>query len=155
MPILYLTPPSIGYLTQCILALVITAYLAHLARQAWRRGQAYLQTSLLAVAFGLMTCLILFLFLDGSLRSDYRCPAPVDDRLAESIRQAALAAWRVIGCRGYARVDLRVDAHDQPYVIEVNCNPDLSPEAGFFQAVRRVGYNYGEMVCRIVELTLG
>jgi len=60
----------------------------------------------------------------------------------------------VIGCRGYARVDIRVDTQGQPYVIEVNCNPDLSPEAGFFQAVRRTGCSYEEMVCRIVEMTM-
>lgn len=38
--------------------------------------------------------------------------------------------------------------------IEINCNPDLSPEAGFFQAVRRLGYSYEEMVCRIAEMAL-
>ena len=65
-----------------------------------------------------------------------------------------MAAWRVIGCQGYARVDMRVDAGNQPYVIEVNCNPDLSPDAGFFQAVRRIGCSYAEMVCRIVAMTL-
>jgi D-alanine-D-alanine ligase len=82
------------------------------------------------------------------------CPAPAGERLASRIREAALAAWHAIGCRGYARVDIRVDAQDQPHVIEVNCNPDLSPDAGFFQAVRRVGCSYEEMVCRIVEMTL-
>ncbi len=82
------------------------------------------------------------------------CPAPVGERLAGRIQEAALAAWRVVGCQGYARVDIRVDAQDQPYMIEVNCNPDLSPDAGFFQAVRRVGCSYEDMVCRIVEMTL-
>ena len=82
------------------------------------------------------------------------CPAPVEEKLAARIRELALAAWRVIGCRGYARVDIRVDTQGQPYVIEVNCNPDLSPEAGFFQAVRRTGCSYEEMVCRIVEMTM-
>lgn len=82
------------------------------------------------------------------------CPAAVDDGLAERIRRAALAAWRVIGCRGYARVDMRVDRAGQPYVIEVNCNPDLSPEAGFFQAVRRLGYSYEAMVHRILDMAL-
>lgn len=83
------------------------------------------------------------------------CPASVDRRLAGRIQEAALAAWHVIGCQGYARVDMRVDANDQPYVVEVNCNPDLSPEAGFFQAVRRIGCGYEEMVRRIAEMTLG
>ena len=82
------------------------------------------------------------------------CPASVEERLAGRIQEAALAAWHVIGCQGYARVDMRVDAGDQPYVIEVNCNPDLSPDAGFFQAVRRIGCSYEEMVYRIVAMTL-
>ncbi|MCX7668859.1 MAG: ATP-grasp domain-containing protein, partial [Anaerolineae bacterium] len=82
------------------------------------------------------------------------CPAAVDDRLAERIRRVALAAWQTIGCRGYARVDIRVDRAGQPYVIEVNCNPDLSPEAGFFQAVRRLGYSYEAMVNRIVAMAV-
>jgi D-alanine-D-alanine ligase len=82
------------------------------------------------------------------------CPADVSPLLARRIREAALAAWHVIGCRGYARVDLRVDAHEQPYVVEVNCNPDLSPEAGFFQAVRTTGLSYDQMVGRIAEMAL-
>lgn len=82
------------------------------------------------------------------------CPAPVDDHLAGRIRQVALDAWRVIGCQGYARVDIRLDRADQPYVIEVNCNPDLSPEAGFFQAARALGYSYEALVCRIAEMML-
>lgn len=80
------------------------------------------------------------------------CPAPVGEPLAKRIRDIAVSAWHVIGCRGYARVDIRVDEWDQPYVIEVNCNPDLSPESGFFQAVRSTGYKYEDMVCRIVEM---
>ena len=81
------------------------------------------------------------------------CPAAASPALARRVREAALTAWHTIGCRGYARVDMRVDVHDEPFVIEVNCNPDLSPDAGFFQAVRRTGLSYEEMVCRIAEMT--
>lgn len=77
------------------------------------------------------------------------CPADVRPVVGQRIREAALIAWRAIGYRGYARVDLRVDAAEQPYVVEVNCNPDLSPEAGFFQAVRTTSLGYDEMVWRI------
>jgi D-alanine-D-alanine ligase len=83
------------------------------------------------------------------------CPADVTPRLSRHIREAALAAWHAIGCRGYARVDMRVDEQQRPFVVEVNCNPDLSPEAGFFQAVRRTGLGYGEMICRIAQMILG
>ncbi len=83
------------------------------------------------------------------------CPAATTPMLAERIRETALRAWRAIGCRGYARVDIRVDEQEQPFVVEVNCNPDLSPEAGFFQAARRTGLSYAEMIWRIVEMALG
>jgi D-alanine-D-alanine ligase len=83
------------------------------------------------------------------------CPADVNPLLAERVREAALSAWHAIGCQGYARVDMRVDEQEEPFVVEVNCNPDLSPEAGFFQAVRRTGLSYEAMIWRIAEMTLG
>jgi D-alanine-D-alanine ligase len=83
------------------------------------------------------------------------CPAPVGARLAGQVFELARAAWQVIGCEGYARVDMRIDEQEQPYVIEVNCNPDLSPDAGFFQAVRRTGRDYEGMVRRIAGMALG
>lgn len=80
------------------------------------------------------------------------CPAEVSPPVANRIIGTALSAWDVIGCRGYARVDMRLDGSDIPQVVEVNCNPDLSPEAGFHRAVREAGYRYEEMVARIVEI---
>ena len=81
-------------------------------------------------------------------------PAPVEEDLAEQIRDAALRSWAAIGCRGYARADMRVDAAGTPYVVEVNCNPDLSPDAGFYRAARSAGYTYQDMVLRILETAM-
>ncbi len=82
------------------------------------------------------------------------CPAQVNPALAERITQSALQAWRIVNCRGYARVDMRLDTADNVYVIEVNCNPDLSPEAGFYQASQVVGFTYSEMILRILRMAL-
>jgi len=83
-----------------------------------------------------------------------RCPALVGFELSTRIAATARRAWTTIGCRNYARVDMRVSVEGIPYVIEVNCNPDLSPGAGFYRAARSAGYDYQDMVVHILELAL-
>ncbi len=80
------------------------------------------------------------------------CPAPVDSGLGCCIVDTARRAWTAIGCRGYARVDMRLGDDGIPYVVEVNCNPDLSPEAGFYNAARAADYSYAGMAAHILEI---
>ena len=82
------------------------------------------------------------------------CPAPVDPQLGTRITRIARQAWMALGCRGYARVDMRVDLDGAPYVVEVNCNPDLSPDAGFARAAQVAGFSYEDMVVHILQLAL-
>lgn len=79
------------------------------------------------------------------------CPAPLDLKLRERISEIAVDAYKVCGCRDYARVDIRISKDNQPYVIDVNPNPDLSPDAGFFRAISSKAFTYADMVEKIVE----
>jgi D-alanine-D-alanine ligase len=80
------------------------------------------------------------------------CPAPVDARLASRISDVARRAWTSIGCKGYARVDMRLGTDDVLQVVEVNCNPDLSPDAGFYRAAKVAGYTYENMVIYVTQI---
>lgn len=80
-----------------------------------------------------------------------RCPADLDPALAQEARNLALAAWRVIGGRGYGRVDLRADTDGRLFVLDVNPNPDLAPSAGLTRMAAAAGWGYAELIRRIVE----
>lgn len=78
------------------------------------------------------------------------CPALIDCKLEALIQQTALAAYKIMGCRDYARVDLR-EKGGIPYVLEVNPNPCLAADGGFANAVRVAGYDYTHMANQVVE----
>lgn len=84
-----------------------------------------------------------------------RCPAVVEDDLGDDIRRVSLAAFRLLGCRDYARVDLRVDQAGRPYILEINANPDISPSAGLARAIRASGMDYDDFIVRLIETAAG
>ncbi len=67
--------------------------------------------------------------------------------LCERLEELARACWRCFGLSGYARVDFRADAAGELWVLEVNANPCLAPDAGFAAALEAAGIGYGEAVC--------
>jgi D-alanine-D-alanine ligase len=85
-----------------------------------------------------------------------KCPADeLEPEVVEKIKAAAIKACRAVGTRDYARVDMRVDAETgDPYVLEVNPNPDLAPNCAFAQCVRASGRTYNQAVVEIVEAAL-
>lgn len=80
-----------------------------------------------------------------------RCPADISEELANRAMQTAIDAVAALGVSGYARVDLRVDADERVWVVDVNPNPDLAPSAGLARMGRAAGWAYDELVSRIVE----
>jgi D-alanine-D-alanine ligase len=71
--------------------------------------------------------------------------------LKRSIHAAVLSAWRALGLRGYGRVDLRLASDGTPRVLDVNPNPDISPDAGLARSAERAGIQYADLIARIVE----
>ena len=78
-------------------------------------------------------------------------PRDVDPSTARRIEQIALAAFQRTGCRDYARIDLRMDSTGQAYVLEINANPDIGPDAGFQRALRAAGISFEDFVDRLVH----
>jgi D-alanine-D-alanine ligase len=76
---------------------------------------------------------------------------PEDAALLERLTDLAERCWREFDLRGYARVDFRVDRAGQPWILEVNANPCLSPDAGLAAAVEQSGMGYDRMIEAIVE----
>jgi D-alanine-D-alanine ligase len=82
------------------------------------------------------------------------CPADLPKRLENRIKNIAIRSSQCIGCRDYARVDMRADARGNIHVLEVNPNPDISPKAGFARAARSAGFSYSEIILRISEAAI-
>jgi D-alanine-D-alanine ligase len=91
---------------------------------------------------------------EEDLGSAPRCPARLPAAVAAQLRRVAIAAWRVVGGSGYGRVDLRIDERGRPWILEVNANPDIAPDAGLARMARVAGIEYGALVRQICELGL-
>jgi D-alanine-D-alanine ligase len=82
-------------------------------------------------------------------------PVPLRDAnptLVASIESVARASWTAMGLRDYGRVDLRIDRAGQPWVIDVNPNCDISPDAGVARSAKVAGIPYTELVDTIARV---
>jgi D-alanine-D-alanine ligase len=74
-----------------------------------------------------------------------------DASLIAHLKGLALHCWRSFNLRGYARVDFRVDREGRPWILEVNANPCLSPDAGFSAATHEAGLSFPDVLRRIIR----
>lgn len=80
------------------------------------------------------------------------CPAQLDSKLATVLRDISVATFRACLCRDYARVDLRIDRSGQPFVLEINANPELGISSSFLLAAKTAGYSSSSLINRILDL---
>lgn len=69
----------------------------------------------------------------------------------KNLKETALSCWDLFGLRGYARVDARTDKNNDIYVIEANANPCISPDGGYVAATKKGGYEFSEVLSRIID----
>ncbi|HEX5048595.1 MAG TPA: ATP-grasp domain-containing protein [Gammaproteobacteria bacterium] len=75
----------------------------------------------------------------------------IEAALGDRVRDLALECWSLFELGGYARVDFRVDPRGEPWILEVNANPCLAPDAGFAAAAAEAGIDYHTLVAAVLE----
>ncbi len=81
----------------------------------------------------------------------YHCPCGLDKELELALQDQALGAFRLLDCSGWGRVDLMLDRHEEPYLLEVNTVPGMTDHSLVPMAARIHGLDFGELVMRILE----
>ncbi len=82
----------------------------------------------------------------------HRIDFPDTDRpLLDELERTALACWDLFSLAGYARIDFRVDGDGVPWVLEINANPCLMPDAGFYKTALRAGFNRRSLIGALVD----
>jgi D-alanine-D-alanine ligase len=89
-------------------------------------------------------------------RTEFVCPAQLPDEVTARAQEIALHVWRILGCRGFARVDLMLGAATgELTVLEANTVPGMTETSLMPQAADAAGIGFDELIGRIVELGLG
>ena len=72
----------------------------------------------------------------------------------KKVEKASIDAYKIMGCRDYARLDIRLGKHNKVYVLEVNPNPDLTEGVSYMESAAAAGMSFGETLERIVDMAL-
>jgi D-alanine-D-alanine ligase len=83
----------------------------------------------------------------------FSCPAELPAAVSERAQELALATWRVLGCRGFARVDLMLEG-DELFVLEANAIPGLTDTSLLPLAADAAGIGFDEFVARMLDLAV-
>jgi len=84
----------------------------------------------------------------------FTCPAKIDPKLEAKIKNTVLRAYNILRCKDWSRIDVRLDANNQPNIIEVNPLPGILPDpkenSCFPKAARSAGLNYNDMINKVL-----
>ncbi len=80
------------------------------------------------------------------------CPAPLDEALTARAQALAIKAFHVLGCYDCARIDMRLDAEGNLYVLEINSLPSLGEHGSYVFGAAAIGLDFAGLVNRLVEV---
>ena len=86
--------------------------------------------------------------------TEYLCPAPITTEQTASLQQAAMAAFKAVGAKGWGRVDAMLDSDGQFRLLEVNTVPGMTEKSLVPMAARAAGYSFEQLVAKILEQAL-
>ncbi len=87
--------------------------------------------------------------------TDYVVPADLPEKLTKKIQEMSVAAYTAIGCEGFARVDVRIDESQTPYILEINTIPGFTETSLFPKAAAKAGHNFLQVCEKLLELAYG
>ncbi|HBO38380.1 MAG TPA: D-alanine--D-alanine ligase [Pasteurellaceae bacterium] len=86
--------------------------------------------------------------------TQYICPAPLTQEKEQELRRLVKQAYDSIGCSGWSRIDVMVNARGDFCLVEVNTSPGMTSHSLFPMSAATVGYSFEQLVARILELSL-
>jgi D-alanine-D-alanine ligase len=83
-----------------------------------------------------------------------KCPAPLGDAMTAEIRRLTHEVFLVTGCRDFARVDFRLTEAGQPYILEINGLPGITPNSDLTLMTQAEGRTHADLVCSVLDAAL-
>ena len=85
---------------------------------------------------------------------EHICPAPIGTTMSARLQELAVRAYQSVDCRDFGRVDFRVDEAGNPYILEINPLPNLSPDDVFVLFGKVKGMTYNQIIIKILDEAL-
>lgn len=82
--------------------------------------------------------------------TQYLCPAPINEDLARHISDICVRAYRALGCEGWGRADVILDAQGRAWLLEMNTSPGMTGHSLVPMAAKSIGMSYPDLCMHIL-----
>ncbi|CAM5781558.1 D-alanine--D-alanine ligase [Castellaniella caeni] len=82
--------------------------------------------------------------------TQYICPAQLPDSLARQVQALCVQAYRILGCEGWGRADVMLDAQNRPWLLEMNTSPGMTGHSLVPMGAKANGMSYAELCVAIL-----